>query len=336
MKKMIALVLAGLMLLGGVCLAGQWSEGRSAAQPYPNLPEVNLSETIGYIMLFPRAKLPVTRFCDVLEMYLPREDIVAGEGLVHLYEKVDGESVEVCYVDFSNPDDFEIREMSDEELEDLVWGGGTCIEMYLPKSLEFGNGNHEYYVLMDAGCFTAAEGNLNSLQITSEEAWTPVISGEYGISGLYYLDAPLPVEAKAADGEEAEESEEGEEAEEEEAGDEAAEKPAEEETAKADEKEKAEAAEESEGTEAAEETPIDPSMYVTKPDPGDKVHFDLVIGGDAKLAVFYSENGSVDFEQIEFSESGPVVGTVIGKDVQWGVAFYDENDYIFDTINFGR
>ena len=66
------------------------------------------------------------------------------------------------------------------------------------------------------------------------------------------------------------------------------------------------------------------------------MHFDLVIGGDAKLAVFYSENGSVDFEQIEFSESGPVVGTVIGKDVQWGVAFYDENDYIFDTINFGR
>ena len=66
MKRLIALVLAGLMVLGGACLAAEWPQGRSAAQPYSQLPEVNLSETIGYIMLFPRAKLPASRYCGVL------------------------------------------------------------------------------------------------------------------------------------------------------------------------------------------------------------------------------------------------------------------------------
>ena len=42
MKRLIALVLAGLMALGGACLAAEWPQGRSAAQPYSQLPEVNL------------------------------------------------------------------------------------------------------------------------------------------------------------------------------------------------------------------------------------------------------------------------------------------------------
>ena len=71
-----------------------------------------------------------------------------------------------------------------------------------------------------------------------------------------------------------------------------------------------------------------------KPDVGDKVFFDIVIGGDAVLAVLYSDNGSVEFDEIEYTQSGPVQGTVTGEDVQWGVAFYDANDYIFDTIDF--
>jgi hypothetical protein len=95
----------------------------------------------------------------------------------------------------------------------------------------------------------------------------------------------------------------------------------------------AEGAEDAEG-EAAEDAAIDPSKYVLKPDVGDKVFFDIVIGGDAVLAVLYSDNGSVEFDGIEYTQSGPVQGTVTGEDVQWGVAFYDANDYIFDTIDF--
>ena len=106
MKRLIALVLAGLMVLGGMCFAAEWPQGCSPAQPYSHVPEVNLSETMGYIMMFPRTKLPAARFCDVLQMYLPRTDLKLGEGTVRLYENVEGEKepVEVCKVDFTDAD----------------------------------------------------------------------------------------------------------------------------------------------------------------------------------------------------------------------------------------
>jgi len=56
-------VLAGLMVLGGMCFAAEWPQGCSPAQPYSHVPEVNLSETMGYIMMFPRGKLPAARAC---------------------------------------------------------------------------------------------------------------------------------------------------------------------------------------------------------------------------------------------------------------------------------
>ena len=365
MKRLIALVLAGLMALGGACLAAEWPQGRSAAQPYSQLPEVNLSETIGYIMLFPRAKLPASHFCNVLAMFLPREDLELGEGMVHLYEKVEGEKepVEVCSVDFADKDSVQIRAMNESELRDLMWGGGRVVEMKLSKSLEFGGENsHNYYVLMDPGCFTAQGGKLGSLQISGDEAWVPVIGGDYGVSGLYYIDAE-PVDPEAEEQEEQEddedlenlpgitdvvvepEEEEGEEGDKD-AGDDKDDKDkkdAGDAKDTADKKDKdakddkdAAAREAGEdGEEAAEEEgAIDPSQYVIKPDVGDKVFFDLVIGGDAVLAVLYSDNGSVEFDAIEYTQSGPVQGTVIGEDVQWGVAFYDANDYIFDTLDF--
>lgn len=351
MKRLIALVLAGLMVLGGACLAAEWPQGRSAAQPYSQLPEVNLSETIGYIMLFPRAKLPASRYCGVLAMFLPREDLELGEGMVHLYEKVEGEKepVEVCSVDFTDPDSVQIRPMNESELRDLMWGGGRVVEMKLSKSLEFGGETpHSYYVLMDPGCFTAQGGKLGSLQISGDEAWVPVIEGDYGVSGLYYIDAE-PVnpedESEEDDLEDlpgvtdvVKEPEEEADKDKKDAKDDkdaaADEKAADAKDAKGDKDAKdAEGAEGAEG-EAAEDAPIDPSQYVLKPDVGDKVFFDIVIGGDAVLAVLYSDNGSVEFDGIEYTQSGPVQGTVTGEDVQWGVAFYDANDYIFDTIDF--
>lgn len=370
MKRLIALVLAGLMVLGGGCLAAKWAEGCSPSKPYSQSISVNLSETMGYVVLFPAEKLSAVHFCDVLEMYLPREDLAVGEGLVHVYENVEGEDapVEFCTVDFANPDSRQIRSMNDQELSDLMWGGGTCVEIYLPKSLEFGDRTHSYYVLMDAGCFTAADGKLSSLQITSDKAWHPAVKGDYGISGMYYIDAELPsdeeeeeevdlsklsgitdvVPEPEADAAEADEKAEGD-AKDAEAGDDAAEKAGETEEAEKptaedkadagdkagaeDDKAESEEADEAEDEEAAE---VGPAQYVVKPDPGDKLFFDLVIGGDAKAAVLYSENGSVEFNEIEYTQSGRVEGTVLGEEVQWGIAFYDENDYIFDSYEIGR
>lgn len=355
MKRLIALVLTGLMVLGGCCFAAEWPAGRSAAQPYSSSVEVNLSETMGHIMLFPRIKLPATRFCDVLGMYLPREDLALGEGFAHLYEKVEGEDkpVEVCTVDFSNPDNVKLRDLSEKELNDLIWGGGKCVEMHLSKSLEFGDREHSYFVLMDEGCFTAMDGKIKSIQITSDEAWIPVISGDYGVSGAYYIDGELPSEEDEAEAEAPEEEEDEdiienigindvviEPEEDEEEADEEGEK-------KDDAKAKATdtpepepteipVVEETEAPEDEEPAPIGPEDYVVKPDVGDRLYFDLVLGGDAKLAVLYSDNGSVQFDEFEFTESTPVEGIVVGDDVQWGVAFYDANNYIFDTVDVGR
>ena len=192
MKRLIALVLAGLMVLGGMCFAAEWPQGCSPAQPYSNLPEVNLSKTMGYIMLFPRTKLPASVFCDVLRMYLPRTDLKLGSGKAHLYENVDGgkRSVEVCAVNFSEPGSVEIREMTENELQDFIWGSGSCVEMHLSKSLEFGDKVHDYYVQMDEGCFTAENGSLKSISINNKDAWIPAINGDYGVSGLHYVDGP--------------------------------------------------------------------------------------------------------------------------------------------------
>ena len=62
----------------------------------------------------------------------------------------------------------------------------------------------------------------------------------------------------------------------------------------------------------------------------------MVLGGDAKYAVMNSENGSVFFDTLEFSESGHVTGTITGDDMNWGVVFLDENGAVLDYIQLSN
>ena len=267
MKRIIAILVVCMLCLTSA-YAAEWAEGRSAAQPYAGVPEVDLTQTMGYIMMYPRTKLPARFFCDALEMYLPREDIVLGEGTLTLY-KGDGEVV--ATVPFTDEEMVELRPLEEEELNGLMWGGGVCVEVHLPVSLTIGE---SYYVLAEEGCFTTADGKIPSVAISSPEAWTPVVNGDYGVSALSYSVAPA-----------VEETEEGEEA------------PAE-----------------------NEEIELE---YKNTPEVGDVIHFDLVLGGDAKFAVIYSENESVEFETTQFTESCHVTGVVAGEELSWGVAFMD-------------
>ena len=280
MKKLVALILV-CMLCAATGYAAEWVEGRSASQPYAGVPEVKLDKTMGYIMLFPRTKMPAERFCDILEIYLPREDLALGEGSLTLFD----ENGEVAKLSFADADSVELRPLEESELEGLMWGGGMCIEVHLPVSLRF---DTAYYVLMDENCFSAAGGKVHSLAITSQEAWVPVLSGDYGISGLYY-SAP----AEKSEDEEEEEAE-------------PADAPAE------------------------EAAPIQPK---TNPEVGDSINFDLVMGGDAKYAVMYSENDTAYFETLEYTESGSVTGTVTGEDLDWGVVFLDEQGAVLDVVD---
>ncbi len=452
MKKLIALVLVGILMLGGACLAAAWPEGCGPSKPYSKSSPVDLSQTMGYVIIYPTPKLPVTGFCDVLEMYLPREDLMVGAGTMTVYEVVPGMEDQIfCAVNFANPNSVRIRHLNDAELDGLMWGGGMCVEIHLPKSLEFGDRQHSYYVLMEEGCFAAANGTVKSISITAHDAWTPIISGQYGISGLCYVDAPFvpkvlgtpeptlapnagvnntvpdaPVSEPQVDeasnvvhGEVVVPAEEAQP----EAPIEEVEEPLEETEVEIQEPDTPMAAfaegaigggyapvvegldgqiiqsvgagglpttdDSSTGgflgaddgssggflgadgssggflgaddgsaggilgadggaatgdvgfapVPTATPTPALPTsytQYVTKPDAGDIVHFDLVMGGDAAYAIPYSENGSVEFDTVEFDHSTHVYGTVIKDEVAWGVVFLNAVGDVIQAYELGH
>ena len=296
MKRLFALVLVCLLCATGA-YAAEWAEGLGPEQPLPGVPRIDLTKEMGYDYTYPSAKLPVSYFCNVLEIYLPREDIELGEGHAHLY---DSTNTEIADIDFANPDQVELRVQQDSELEAKKWGSGVCIEIHLPVSLKF---DESYYVLMDLNCFNAGENKISNYDLTKPDQWTPVLQGDFGIAGLFYFAPPTPPEEEA----EAEATEETEEA------------PAEEAL--------------TEDT-TVEEAPVEEELGEPKYNPvtGDKIHFDLVLGGDAKTAVVFSENDSVFFEKLDYTESCAVTGTVTKDDLDWGVVFLDENDEVLQVI----
>lgn len=300
MKKLLAMVLVCL-LCATSAFAAEWAEGLGPEQPLPGVPKIDLSKEMGYDYTYPSAKLKVKYFCNVLEMYLPREDIELGEGHAHLYDSTDTEIVDI---DFANPDQVELRVQQESELVAKKWGSGVCIEMHLPVSLKF---NESYYVLMDLNCFTAGENHVSNYDLTEKTQWTPVLEGDFGIESLFYFTPPAPPEE--AEGEEAEAAEE-----------------APEEAAEGNPFEKSMVAE--------EEAPVEEELGEPKYNPvtGDKIHFDLVLGGDAKTAVIFSENDSVFVQQQDYTESSPVTLTVTKDDLDWGVVFLNDKDEVIQAI----
>ncbi len=286
MKKLVALILVCLLCMATTAFAAEWAEGLSPAKPSNLKPAVDLNTTVGYWLPFPRSGLPAERYCDVLELYMPNPDVALGEGTATLWN-ADGE---VAKVDFADPDQVEMRDLEEEELEIMHWGSGVCIEMHLPVSLAFGE---TYYVTMDEGTITSNGGKTKSMQIPytdqlplEEQYWTPSVTGDFGVGGLYYSAAP----AEPTD-------------------------------------------EEEEAAEPAEEAPAEPKL---KPAKGDVVNFDVVLGGDAKTAIMYSENNSVYFETLEYTENSHVTGTVTEDDVRWGVVFVDEAGQPVDYLVMGN
>ena len=290
MKKLMAILMV-FALCASAALAAEWPEGRSPSQPYAGVPEVDLNETLGYTMVYPRAKLPAQVYCDMLEFFLPREDIKTNEGILTLYN---GEGETLAQVDFSDENAVGVRKLTDEELDKLLWGSGVCVYARLPKSLEIGA---SYYVMMDEKCFTSENGSVFSLAISDSNAWTPVLEGDYGISGLYYSAAPEVPEP--AEGEE-------------------------------------EATEETpEPTEVPEEEEGE-IEYKLVPEKGDRITFDLVLGGDATTAVIFSENDSVWFDTLEYTESGHIVGSVTKKNLDWGVVFLTDRGEVVDSVSLSK
>ena len=299
MKRLLAVVLV-CMLCATSALAAEWAEGLGPDQPLPGVRKLDLTKEMGYCYTYPKPGLEVSHFCNVLEIYLPREDIELGAGHAHLYDSTD---TEVADIDFANPEQVLLRTQEEAELAAKKWGGGVCIEMNLPVSLKFGE---SYYVLMDLNCFTAGENRISNYDLTAKDQWTPLLSGDYGISGLFYFTPAAPAETEAPE--------------------EAAEEPAEE---PAGEESPAEGADTTTGEAPVEEELGEPKYH---PVTGDRIHFDLVLGGDAKTAVVFSENDSVDFKQLDYTESCALTGTVTKDELDWGVVFLDDKDEVLRVI----
>ncbi len=62
---------------------------------------------------------------------------------------------------------------------------------------------------------------------------------------------------------------------------------------------------------------------VETPVAGTEIAFDLVLGGEAKMAAFYGLGDSVEFDTSAVTESGPVVCRVLKDDPAWGIVFLD-------------
>ena len=75
--------------------------------------------------------------------------------------------------------------------------------------------------------------------------------------------------------------------------------------------------------------------YHVNPEVGDEIHFDLVMGGRATMAVIYSNNDSVSFETRTFTESCTVTGTVALDDLRWGIVFLNEAGEPIDVVRMG-
>lgn len=179
MKKLVAFVLVTLLLCTTVALAEGWGDGKSPSKPYPTLPEVDLDLQFGYMMLYPQANFAAEYACQRLYVYVPREDVVVGEGTLYLRAENGDLILETA---MTNADVVRQRTITPEELVGLIWGGGTCFEIRVPKSLTLGA---TYFVNMESGCLVT-EGGVKSTQIGGTDQWRFTVTGDFGVSNMEY------------------------------------------------------------------------------------------------------------------------------------------------------
>ena len=180
MKKVMTIVLTALLLCTGIACAEGWRDGLGPSKPYVGSPELDLNEKMGYMMLYPSDKMPVQSACQRLYIYLPREDLKLSDGTFYLYAQ--GGRRPLVELAMDDADAITMRPMKNAELDSLLWGGGTCIEILLPRSLELGE---SYFVNLTEGAFVS-EGGVKNPAIGGSDMWSFTLEGDYGVSGMEY------------------------------------------------------------------------------------------------------------------------------------------------------
>jgi len=163
MKKILAICL--ILMLAATASAATWEEGLGPQKPYLGSPEVDFNETIGYMMLLPMKNETLAPGTVTLSVYMPREDVEVGEGVLTLTSREDGKVAEIAV----NAETVAVRAMTDGELDALLWGCGTAFEIMLEKPLK---ANRHYTAEMTEGCFYAPEYEMGSPAIEGDGAWS--------------------------------------------------------------------------------------------------------------------------------------------------------------------
>lgn len=164
MKRLVVICLA-VMLLCANAYAATWADGLGPQKPYLGTPEVDFNETIGYMMLYPTNGDNVNvDELHALKIYLPREDVEVGTGEISVKSKGIGlvEKIEIT------AETFVARPMTEEELEQMMWGCGTVFEIAMSKPLQI---NRDYYIEMSEGAIVSTEYEMVSPKISGRKEW---------------------------------------------------------------------------------------------------------------------------------------------------------------------
>lgn len=164
MRKCIVLFLA-LILICSTAYAAGWSQGLGPEKPYTGTPKIDLTENIGYMMLHPVNGSTVTPGHDTLRIFMPREDVVTGTGMLQLYTDGVKEPAEIEI----NEETMIARPMTEEELDALLWGCGTVFEIALEKPLE---ANLSFSVRLTEGCIIAMDFDTPSPAFEKSDIWS--------------------------------------------------------------------------------------------------------------------------------------------------------------------
>lgn len=180
MKRWIALMLLIVMMVPAAATAASWEDGRSPSKPYLGVPEVDLEKTLGYMMFYPNSKMAAEHFCNKLMVYLPRSDVQAGKGRLFFCSVENGEELRF---NFNDEQYVTLRDMTEDELDSLLWGEGKCFEITLPVSLKLGG---SYFVNMERNCIVAGNGKVTNNVLGGTESWAFTMEGDYGAGNLQY------------------------------------------------------------------------------------------------------------------------------------------------------
>ncbi|MCH5287140.1 MAG: hypothetical protein J1E43_06940 [Christensenellaceae bacterium] len=181
MKKLIAICMV-LALLMASASAAEWPEGYGPDQPNENVPKIDLTTKLGYMMFYPNAQVSMLGG-KTLFIFLPREDVKAGTGSLHIKTSDGGEEYVIAMNDSKH---VRQRALSELELAWQMWGGGTCFEITLPVSLRLGT---TYNVDMDAMCIIDTAETLGSPEIKGDDpqlGWHFTLEDTYGVSEVQY------------------------------------------------------------------------------------------------------------------------------------------------------